>query len=34
MRPIVLPQFFPEAKLGSLSEEVDKTIRSIIDKSK
>jgi uncharacterized protein (DUF302 family) len=34
MRPIVLPQFFPEAKLGSLPEEVDKTIRSIIDKSK
>lgn len=34
MRPIVLPQFFPKAKLGNLPEEVDKTIRSIIDNPK
>ncbi len=34
MRPIVLPQFFPEAELGNLPDEVDKIIRSIIDKSK
>jgi uncharacterized protein (DUF302 family) len=33
MRPIVLPQFFPDAKLGSLPEEVDKIIRGIIDKA-
>ena len=34
MRPIVLPQFFPEAKLSNLPEEVDKIIRGIIDRSK
>src|SRR3990170_3671659 len=34
MRPIVLPRFFPKADLGSLSEEVDKVIRKIIDSSK
>ena|SRR3989344_3569116 len=34
MRPIVLPQFFPNAKLGNLPEEIDKTIRSIIDNAK
>lgn len=34
MRPIVFPQFFPEADLGSFPEEVDKMIRSIIDKAK
>lgn len=34
MRPIVLPQFFPEADLGSLPEEVDQTIRRIIDRAK
>src|SRR3990167_4291074 len=30
MRPIILPQFFPNAKLGNLPEEIDKTIRSIV----
>ena len=34
MRPIVLSQFFPEANLGSLPEEIDKVIRNIIDSSK
>ena len=34
MRPVILPQFFPEAKLGKLPEEVDKVIRRIIDSSK
>ena len=34
MRPIVLSQFFPDAKLGNLPEEVDRTIRSIIDNAK
>ena len=34
MRPIILPQFFPEANLGSLPKEVDEIIRGIIDKSK
>ena len=34
MRPIILPQFFPKANLGSLPAEVDKIIRRIIDKSK
>ena len=34
MRPLVLPQFFPNANLGNLPEEVDKIIRGIIDKSK
>jgi len=34
MRPIVLPQFFPDAKLGNLPEEVDRTIRSIVDNAK
>lgn len=34
MRPIVLPQFFPEANLGNLPTEVDAIIREIIDKSK
>jgi len=33
MRPIVLPQFFPEANLGNLPSEVDAIIRDIIDKS-
>ena len=34
MRPIVLSQFFPDANLGDLPEEVDKIIRSIIDSAK
>ena len=34
MRPVILPQFFPNANLGDLPEEVDKIIRGIIDKSK
>src|SRR3989338_7488217 len=34
MRPLILPQFFPEANLGNLPAEVDTIIRRIIDKSK
>ena len=34
MRPIILPQFFPNADLGNLPDEVDAVIRGIIDKSK
>ncbi|MBI5620747.1 DUF302 domain-containing protein [Candidatus Gottesmanbacteria bacterium] len=34
MRPIILSQFFPDANLGSLPEEVDTIIRGIIDKSR
>lgn len=34
MRPIILPQFFPDADLGSLPEEVDEAIKSIIDQAK
>jgi len=34
MRPTILPQFFPNADLGNLPEEVDAVIRRIIDKSK
>ena len=34
MRPIIIPQFFPQANLGSLPTEVDTIIRGIIDKSK
>lgn len=34
MRPIILPQFFPEAQLGTLPEEIDKLIRVIIDNSR
>ena len=34
MRPIVLPQFFPEAQLGTLPEEIDKLIKVIIDNAK
>ncbi len=34
MRPVVLPQFFPQANLGSLPIEVDEIIRGIIDRSK
>jgi|SRR3989338_1873710 len=34
MRPIILPQFFPNANLGNLPTEVDTIIRDIIDMSK
>lgn len=34
MRPIILPQFFPKANLGTLPSEVDAVIRGIIDRSK
>lgn len=34
MRPIILPQFFPQADLGNLPTEIDTIIRNIIDKSK
>lgn len=34
MRPIILPQFFPEARLGALPEEVDARIKSVIENSK
>lgn len=34
MRPIILPQFFPQANLGSLPAEVDAVIRGIIEKAK
>lgn len=34
MRPIILPQFFPNANLGNLPTEVDAIIRGIIDRSK
>lgn len=34
MRPIVLPQFFPKANLGTLPAEVDAIISGIIDKSR
>ena len=34
MRPVILPQFFPQANLGNLPIEVDEIIRGIIDNSK
>ena len=34
MRPTILPQFFPNADLGNLPEEVDAVMREIIDESK
>src|SRR3989344_2505581 len=34
MRPVILSQFFPQANLGNLPNEVDEIIRGIIDKSK
>lgn len=34
MRPIILPQFFPEANLGGLPEEIDKIIQGIINGAK
>ena len=34
MRPVILPQFFPQANLGTSPKEVDEIIRGIIDKSR
>ena len=34
MRPIILSQFFPDAKLGTLPEEIDQVIQTIINNSK
>ncbi|MDP2789146.1 MAG: DUF302 domain-containing protein [bacterium] len=34
MRPIVLSYFFPEAQLGTLPEEIDKLIKTVIDNSR
>jgi len=34
MRPVVLPQFFPNADLKNMPQEVDQIIRNIIDSSK
>jgi len=34
MRPIVLSQFFPNANLGVMPEEIDKAIKNIIDSAK
>lgn len=34
MRPIVLPQFFPDANLGDLPKEIDQIIQDIINKAK
>ena len=34
MRPIILPQFFPSANLGTLPDEIDIIIRKIIDTSR
>lgn len=31
MRPIVLPQFFPEADLGNKPQEIDRKVQDIID---
>jgi uncharacterized protein (DUF302 family) len=33
MRPIILPQFFPEADLGEKPREIDQIIQNIINKS-
>jgi len=34
MRPNILPQFFPDADLGDMPEEVDSMVRNIIDNAK
>jgi len=34
MRPIVLPQFFPEANLGNMPQEIDQIIQNIINNAK
>ena len=34
MRPTVLPQFFPQANLGSLPQEIDEKIKAVIEAAK
>jgi len=34
MRPIILPQFFPQANFGERPKEIDQIIRNIIDNAK
>jgi len=34
MRPIILPQFFPNVDLGEKPKEIDQIIRNIIDNAK
>lgn len=34
MRPVILSQFFPNAKLGTLPEEIDRSIQHIINSAK
>ncbi|MDZ7587302.1 MAG: DUF302 domain-containing protein [Patescibacteria group bacterium] len=34
MRPIILPQFFPKAKLGNLPKQIDQIMQNIINNSK
>ena len=34
MRPIVLPQFFPQADLGEMPKEIDQIIQNIINNAK
>src|SRR3989339_95914 len=34
MRPVILSQFFPNANLGNLPDEVDTIIKEVIDKSR
>ena len=34
MRPIVLPQFFPQADLGKMPKEIDQIIQNIINNAK
>lgn len=34
MRPIVLPHFFPDAQLGTLPQEIDVLIKTVIDSTK
>ncbi|MDE2173133.1 MAG: DUF302 domain-containing protein [Patescibacteria group bacterium] len=34
MRPIILPQFFPQANLGERAKEIDHIIQNIIDSAK
>ncbi len=34
MRPIILPQFFPDADLGEKPKEIDRIVQSIVDNAK
>ena len=34
MRPIVLPEFFPDVDLGTMPSEIDQKVRAIIDNAK